>query len=272
MGSRFPVNGASGGGRWLAVLLGFFLALLSTLEAIPTRGAAGYLEMSLGGRTYDGLNRVTSYTEAGETIGYRYYASGKLAKAIYPGGTENGLGHVEYTYNADGRLYQVIDRLSSTSSPRTTTYSWNSDGRLASVARPNGTVRTISYDTAGRPSGISDAGIVWGVGYWPSDDIKTLDVTPPVPARRLAPVPAAAMTFDDSNGLLTFNGQTIAHDADGNSLRTPLPAGGWADLTYDSRNRLRTKFLACNEYGRPRHNQIGERSGGLTALPLVSNL
>jgi hypothetical protein len=46
------------------------------------------------------------------------------------------------------------------------------------------------------------------------------------------------MTFDAANRLLTFNGQAVTHDADGNSLRTPLPAGGWADLAYDSRNRL----------------------------------
>jgi RHS repeat-associated protein len=189
-------------------------------------------------RTYDGLNRVTSYMEAGKTIGYRYYPSGKLAKVIYPGGTETGVGHIEYTYNADGRLYQVIDRLSSTTSPRTTTYVWNTDGRLATVTRPNGTVRTISYDAAGRPSGISDAGIVWGIGYYASDEIATLDVSPAVPAQRLAPVPAAQMTFDAANRLATFNGQTVPHDADGNSLRTTLPEGGWVDLTYDSRNRL----------------------------------
>ncbi len=299
MGSRFPVSGASGGGRWLAVLLGFFLALASTLEAIPTRGAAGYLEIGLttehtentevswkvygpdmsattgrlasavhagaggatvnytgydsngnllsvneGGngtitRTYDGLNRVTSYTEVGKTIGYRYYASGKLAKVIYPGGTETGVGHVEYTYNADGRLYQVIDRLSSTATPRTTTYVWNTDGRLATVARPNGTVRTISYDAAGRPSGISDAGIAWGIGYYASDDIATLDVTPAVPPQSLAAVPATQMTFDAANRLATFNGQAVTHDLDGNMVSGPLPStGAMGNYTYDSRNRL----------------------------------
>ena len=297
--SRFRVSGASGGGRWLAVLLGFFLALASTLEAIPTRNAAEYLEIGLttehtentevswkvygpdmsattgrlasavhagaggatvnytgydangnllslneGGngtitRTYDGLNRVNSYTEAGKTIGYRYYASGKLAKAIYPGGTETGVGHIEYTYNADGRLYQVIDRLSSTSGPRTTTYVWNTDGRLATVTRPNGTVRTISYDAAGRPSGISDAGIVWGIGYYASDDIATLDVTPAVPPQSLAAVPATQMTFDAANRLATFNGQSVTHDADGNMVSGPLPAtGAMGNYTYDSRNRL----------------------------------
>lgn len=148
----------------------------------------------------------------------------KLAKVIYPGGSETGVGHVEYTYNADGRLYQVIDRLNSTSIPRTTTYVWNSDGRLASVTHPNGTVRTISYDAAGRPSGISDAGIVWGIGYYASDEIATPDVTPAVPPQRLAVVPAAQMTFDAANRLATFNGQAVTHD-DGNSLRTAKTPG-----------------------------------------------
>ncbi|MFA7233409.1 MAG: RHS repeat domain-containing protein [Terrimicrobiaceae bacterium] len=123
----------------------------ANLLALNENGANGIT------RTYDGLNRVTSYTFAGQTIGYRYYPSGKLANLIYPGGTETGVGHVEYTYNADGRLYQVIDKLDSTSSPRTTTYSWNTDGRLQSITRPNGTTRTISYDSAGRPNGITES-------------------------------------------------------------------------------------------------------------------
>ena len=128
---------------------------LLSLEENGTNGTAGIT------RTYDGLNRVTSYTEAGQTIGYRYYPSGKLAKLIYPGGTENGVGHVEYTYDADGRLEQVIDKLDSTATPRITTYTWNADGRLASVARPNGSVRSITYDAAGRLAQIADAGLSW---------------------------------------------------------------------------------------------------------------
>jgi hypothetical protein len=45
MATRFPVSGARGGMRCLAVLLGFFLALAPTLDAIPTRNAADYLEI-----------------------------------------------------------------------------------------------------------------------------------------------------------------------------------------------------------------------------------
>ena len=35
-----------------------------------------------------------------------------VKKLIYPGGTENGTGHLEYTYWKTGRLKEVIDKLS----------------------------------------------------------------------------------------------------------------------------------------------------------------
>ena len=215
----------------------------ANLLALDENGANGIT------RTYDGLNRVTSYTFAGSTIGYRYYPSGKLAKLIYPGGTENGVGHVEYTYNADGRLYQVIDKLDSTASPRTTTYSWSADGRLQSITRPNGTTRTIGYDSAGRPNGITEsAGLNWAISYWASDDIKTINVTPAIPSAQLAAVPNATMTFDSANQIATFNGQSITHDLDGNSLSTPKPGGGWMGLSYDSRNRLTSAGTTAYSY------------------------
>ena len=201
---------------------------------------------------------MTSYTFAGQTIGYWYYPSGKLAKLIYPGGSENGVGHVEYTYNADGRLYQVIDKLDSTSSPRTTAYAWYTDGRLQSISRPNGTTRTISYETAtGRPSGIAEsAGLNWTIGYWSSDDIKTLDLTPAIAANQLSAVPNASMTFDSANQLATFNGQTVTHDLDGNMLTGPKPDGGMALYSYDSRNRLTGMGTTAYTYN-AENNRIG---------------
>lgn len=204
------------------------------LRALDENGTNGI------SRTYDGLNRVTSYTFGGQTLGYRYYPSGKLAKLIYPGGSENGTGHVEYTYDAEGRLYQVIDKLDSTSSPRTTTYAWRMDGRLQSVSRPNGTTRTIGYDAVGRSESITEsAGLEWILGYWPSDEIKTLDLTPSVPFHRLSAVPSATMTFDSANRLDTYNGQTVSNDTDSNMQNGPIPAtGAMGVFAYDSRNRL----------------------------------
>ena len=215
--SRFPAGGHSGGilvqcpcfMRHVAACLFAFLLLAAQASATFIFASGNLLALNEGGtnaitRAYDGLNRVTSYTEGGNTIGYRYYPSGKLAKLIYPGGTENGVGHVEYLYNSEGRLWQVIDRLDSTTSPRVTTYSWNADGRLASVARPNGTVRTITYDSAGRPSAIGESAgatslLAFGISYYPSDEIKTLDVTPAAPIRKTKAIPAVGMTFDAAN-------------------------------------------------------------------------
>ena len=233
-------------------------------------------------RTYDGLNRVTSYTFGGQTIGYRYYPSGKLAKLIYPGGSENGTGHVEYTYDSHGRLYQVIDKLDSATTPRTTTYLWYPDGRLASVTRPNGTVRTITYDTAGRPQTTTEKKgtntlLSWTLGYWPSDEIRTLDSTPAPPKKRLKEVPEGLMTFDNANRVTSYNGQTIQNDADGNSQQTPLPGGSLASLSYDSRNRLTAANDFTYTYNAENHRTAltapGESTSFLTdpsgALPKI---
>ena len=67
--------------RCLAVLLGFFLALAPTLDAIPTRNAAGYLEIPRGIATtmaYDSALRVATANSTGSdpedkltrTLGY----------------------------------------------------------------------------------------------------------------------------------------------------------------------------------------------------------
>ena len=226
-------------------------------------------------RTYDGLNRVTSYTEGGNTIGYRYYPSGKLAKLIYPGGTENGVGHVEYLYNAEGRLWQVIDRLDSTASPRVTTYSWNADGHLASVTRPNGTVRTITYDSAGRLSAIGESAgatslLALGITYYPSDEIKALDVTPAAPLRKTKAVPAVAMTFDAANRVQTFAGQSVTHDADGNMTSGPLPATGAIAFAYDTRNRLTSAGGLTYTYN-AEGNRVGIGGAESTSLVVDAN-
>lgn len=46
-----------------------------------------------------------------------------------------------------------------------------------------------------------------------------------------------AMTYDEDNRLLTYNGQAVEYDPEGNMTRGPLN-GGMAEFTYDCRNRL----------------------------------
>jgi hypothetical protein len=86
MAVRFPVSGARGGGRWLAVLLGFFLALAPKAEAIPTRGAAEYLENYSGVRTQvitpTCATTTTAYTKNGRAASVSE-ASGELGVSVH---------------------------------------------------------------------------------------------------------------------------------------------------------------------------------------------
>lgn len=198
------------------------------------------------GRTYDRQSRLLTRTdENGQTIGYRYYPSGKLAMIIYPGGSESGTGRVEYTWWPSGQLKDVIDKLDSATSPRVTSYVWNKDGRLAKVTRENGTTRQIKYDATGRPDVIEEYGpgmkliFVHKHGFYPSDEMAWRYE---LPAKRTSgndPPAMLAMTYNADNQLATWDGQTITHDADGNMTSGPAPIGGsLISYSYDARNRL----------------------------------
>jgi RHS repeat-associated protein len=197
-------------------------------------------------RAYDRQNRLKARTdENGQKIEYRHYPSGKLRKIIYPGGTETGIGHVEYTWWPDGNLKEVIDRLNSTTTPRTTSYEWQKDGRLKKVTRPNGTVREVRYDAAGRPEVNEEYGpgmkliFVHKHGFFPSDEMQWKYS---LPAKRTSgndPPASGGMTYNADNQLKTWNSQTIVHDADGNMTTGPAPTGDTlTTYGYDSRNRL----------------------------------
>lgn len=197
-------------------------------------------------RTYDRQNRIASRTdENGQTVGYRYYPSGKLWKIVYPGGTDTGVGHVEYTWWQDGNLKDVIDKLDSTTTPRTTSYQWNKDGRLAKISRPNGTVREVKYDAAGRPDVIEEYGpnlqLIWvhKHGFYPSDEMAWRYELPAKQTSGTDPPAMLAMTYNADNQLATWGGQPVTHDFDGNLITGPAPDGSsLTSYTYDARNRL----------------------------------
>ena len=225
-------------------------------------------------RTYDRQNRVVSCTDsAGNQIGYRYYGSGKLAKRIYPGGTENGLGHVEYTYWATGQLKEVIDRLSSVESPRVTTFYWDEGGSLTRVVRPNGTERQISYDFAGRPEVVREVAAdgrlikLFKNQYFPSDQLQSLYQLPYGKGQQETPLakslygPVGSMEYNSDNQLVRFEGEDVVHDLDGNMVYGPLPGGVMSGYSYDSRNRLLSAGGLSYSYD-PEGERIGAGGNG----------
>ena len=226
-------------------------------------------------RTYDNLNRVKSYTDInGNTIGYRYCDSGKIAKIIYPGGTESGVGHVEYTYWKTGRLKEVIDKLDSVSSPRITTNYWNNDGRLDRIERPNGTVRRIKYDLAGRPEIVEEftsSGQLITLHknkYFPSDELEWVYQLPKAQTIGAKPNAVNAMLYNIDNQLMSFEGQLVASDPDGNMTNGPLPDGSFGAYDFDIRNRLESAGGISYEYD-PEGERV-EKSDGTTSTTYVN--
>ena len=226
-------------------------------------------------RAYDNLDQVKSYTDInGSTIDYRYYDSGKIAKIIYPGGTESGVGHVEYTYWKTGRLKQVIDKLDSTTSPRITTNYWNNDGRLDRIERPNGTVRKIKYDSAGRPEIVEEFTSggqlidLYKNKYYPSDELEWVYHIPKSQTWQAKPAVVDAMLYNEDNQLSLFEGQAVTHDADGNMTNGPLPDGSFGAYDFDIRNRLGSAGGISYEYDS--EGERVEKSDGTTTTTYIN--
>ena len=101
--------------------------------------------------SYDGLNRLTSFTDSqGNTVAYEYDTLGRVTKLTPAQGSNY---RTEYSYNANGGVSQV--RIYDAGSSADTTYTYStSAGRLTERAFPtvsSAYVKTAySYDAYGR--------------------------------------------------------------------------------------------------------------------------
>ena len=205
-------------------------------------------------RTYDKLNRVTSYDDGrGNTIGYKYDTLGNLVTLTYPNGK-----NVDYTYDKNGNILTMTDW-----EGRKTSYGYDENGRLIKTSRANGTVETRTYDKAGRLIEILDqkddneinhqeysydsSGNITEVKQLSEGELNFTGVT------------SAEMTYDENNRLLTYNGENIKYDKDGNMIYGPLE-GKMTDFVYDCRNRLIQAGDTSYTYD-AENNRIGVETG-----------
>lgn len=196
-------------------------------------------------RTYDQLNRVTDVTDyRGDTISYAYDQLGNRISITYPGGEK-----VRYTYDRTGRLETVTD-----AEGKTTYYTYDKNGSLIQTIRADGSKETRTYNAAGQMTALKDetaAGEVisdYGYEYDSLGNITKIAGMEGGKAESLTgengttdtvetAVISVSMTYDADNRLLTYNGQQVEYDKEGNMTRGPLN-GDMADFAYDCRNRL----------------------------------
>jgi len=185
-------------------------------------------------RTYDALNRVTQYTDyKGNTIKYGYDELGNLISLTYPGGEI-----VRYTYYKNGLLHTVTD-----ANGNVTGYEYDANGNLTRTVRPNGTEEICTYNAAGQlteQKDVKDGEVLthYVYTYDGYGNITTIEGTETTDTKEgLSRLSAASMTYDEANRLLTYNGEELCYDADGNMTYGPVN-GVMGELVYDCRNRL----------------------------------
>jgi RHS repeat-associated protein len=138
-------------------------------------------------RSFDAAGNVITSTDArGLTTSYQYdalnrpvlttYADGSTVTRQYDQSTY-GVGHLTamtdlsgtttWTYDQHGRVLTKAQTIAGTTF--TTAMSYDTAGRPASITYPSGAVITVSYDAAGRASGLASGGVplVSSVTYFP---------------------------------------------------------------------------------------------------------
>ena len=219
--------------RWLAVLLGLFLALSPTLEAIPTRDAAGRVS-----QTKNGLNKTTQFF---------YDTAGRLSYTLDPLSRR-----IDKTFDEAGRQLTLKNRLSKTFS-----HAYGSDGLPAAFTFPSGRQSTIvDRDAAGRPKTLQSPGgqqavltyEVMGRIKTQADAVGTITWTydnegnPTNIAQGSANI---ARAYDNVGRMLSCtdaSGNTVSYtyDSEGNTAKITYPGNKTVTYTYDGSNRLKT--------------------------------
>jgi len=182
--------------------------------------------------SFDAYDRVSSYKDAdGNLIQYRYDNNGNITNLIYPGGKT-----VTYAFDSLNRLTNVTDWAG-----RKTALTYDLASRLTSLTRPNGTLRTIGYDAAGETTNIVEqAASKFPIAFfklnWDAAARVAWEFAGPLPHPYT--LTNRNMAFDDDNRMITFNGQTIVNDLDGNMTSGPLTNNSMVSYAFDGRNRL----------------------------------
>ena len=124
-------------------------------------------------------------------------------------------------------------------------YSYYKNGWLHTVTDTEGGVSTYTYDAGGRLVGKKD--VRTGTGekltdytytYDEAGNIVSINGTETLEAvEGIGILESADMTYDADNRMLTYNGEALRYDADGNQTYGPLN-GVMTEFTYDCRNRL----------------------------------
>ena len=187
-------------------------------------------------KEYDRAGRLKAVTVDGKTTTYSYLDNGARDSVVYSGGARE-----DYTYYADGLLHtltnkkadgSIIDtysytydaahnQITKTDAKGTTSYTYDMLNRLETVAEPNGTKTTYTYDKAGnRETETVKLGNDTALNtYSYNEQNRLMQIT------------------TKQNGTLATT-TAYAYDNNGNQLTTTVNGTVTVTNNYDNRNQL----------------------------------
>jgi RHS repeat-associated protein len=174
--------------------------------------------------TPDSLDRLQQEVTPQGTVSYTHdNASRRTSMTV--------LGQPAVTYG-----YDVADRLTSlTQGAATVTLGYDNDNRRTSLTLPNGVVATYGYNTRDELASITfkKGTATLGTLTYTYDAAGRRQTVGGTWARTGLPPAVASATYDNAHRQLTWGGQTLTYDDNGN-----LTGDGVNTYTWDARDRL----------------------------------
>jgi len=145
---------------------------------------------------------------------------------------------------------------------------------MTAISRPNGTVRTLQYDSADQLTRIeerkADNSLILYYSFQYDDAGRIIEeFAGPLP-QSYTPQTYTA-TYDDDNRLANFNGNPVFHDNDGNMTVGPLLTDTLKTYSYDARNRLTAIDGTIYEYDAEGNRISSTNASGTTSYAIDPN-
>jgi RHS repeat-associated protein len=195
--------------------------------AVDAAGRMTQVTDSIGGtitNAYDTLDRLTGQTTSLGTVSYQYDVLGRRTQMTVPNQSA-----VTYTYDAASRVTSVGQGTSIAQ------FAYDAADRRTSLTLPNGVSTVYSYDAASQLTALT-----YQLGSTTLGDLQYLyDAAGNRVqvggswARTGVPPSVASASYNGNNQQLTFAGQSLTSDFNGN-----LTSDGTNTYTWDARNRL----------------------------------
>jgi RHS repeat-associated protein len=178
--------------------------------------------------TRNAAGQITTVTYPdGLILSLTYDNTGNVSTIGYPGGLT-----VNYSYDALNRTSGV------TFGSNAITLGYSAAGNLTTETRSNGVTSSYGYDAASQFTSLSHkkgATVIADLTYTRNDAGLPTNTSGSVPLAATTAIPTGTGTYNNADGVLTWNGDTYSHDADGNL--TAISGSKTFSAVYDNQNR-----------------------------------